>query len=842
MVHPIWVRAAVAALLCAAARGAPAQTQAQAQAVIDIKPQPLRDALRVFGEQTGLQILYRSEGLALDGKTTAGVSGTLTTRAALEQLLSASGLEYEFINERTVRISAAVTNPQSASFEEASIKIEEVIVTARHREEKLREVPMGITALTGEGLNKAQRRSFEDYAALVPGLSLAQGETPGVNRLSLRGLNAQGVGSTVAVYVDDSPIGSTSSAVNGAAFASNFDPWDMQRIEVLRGPQGMLYGASSEGGLIKFVTNPPDLTALSSIVEVGAENVDEGGTGWSGKGVLNMPLGDKVAVRISAYREQLPGFVDDTQRRKRDLNDAQKDGVRASLLWVPTSDLDIRVTLFEQDLESNGSASVDADNTTRRPLEGELTQRRALDERGTFRYQNANAAVNWNLGWASLFSGTSYNYGKNHPVSDLTLSEFFGTGVPITVVLSDPNSYVDQTGPLPTGPVGLYLINEATVRKFTQELRLHSPSEGRLDWELGAFYTRETGRVFQPFHMVNLTDGSRFGPPGYLFMLGILDSTYEERAVFGNVTYAFTPRLDVQIGGRWADNEQTSLSTRQSAFLGMPLTALPGRASADKYLYSIAPRWRVTDNWLVYGRVASGYQPGGVNLLPPGAPPEVPTQYEPDSTVNYELGTRTQWLDGRASLDVTAFRIDWTKVQLNQSFSTTQGEFGIVGNGGTAVSKGVEWTLGWLPLNGLTLSLTGAYIDATLTSDAPVVGGVSGDRLPSTPEWSSSLDGEYSWPTFASYRAYFGGTWSYAGDQVSSFSSLSDASTRVSSYVTASLRAGLENDAWTFSLYAKNIGNKRAVLSFTDSGHPAFPGSLIFNQPRTIGVAISASF
>jgi iron complex outermembrane receptor protein len=216
--------------------------------------------------------------------------------------------------------------------------LQEVIVTAQKREEKLHDVPMGVTAITTEELQKQQLVSLDDLQSKVPGLSLTSVE-PGTTRVTLRGQNVGGVGSTVTTYIDDTPFGSSNALANGFGFTGDFDTWDLQRVEVLRGPQGTLYGAGSEGGLLKYVTNSPDPTKFAAAAQVGGEDLAHGEAAGSGKGMLNMPLGDRAAFRLSGYYSKIPGYIDDPSLNKKDLNDGHRAGVHASVLWHATDNL-----------------------------------------------------------------------------------------------------------------------------------------------------------------------------------------------------------------------------------------------------------------------------------------------------------------------------------------------------------------------------------------------------------------------------------------------------------------------------------------------------------------------
>ena len=812
----------------------------QVQTTFNIPAQPLSTSLKQLANQAGIQILF--EERIVSGRQAPAIEARETPLQAIGALLKGTDLEFT-AKDRTVVVrkkstdgaadAVAARHSSEAGLDE-QVQIEEVVVTAQHRTEKVYDVPMGITALSGGALEKLQARSFEDYVAMVPGLALQHPSLPGANTLTLRGLNAGGAGATVSVYVDDSPFGSSSSLANGSSYSANFDPWDMQRIEVLRGPQGTLYGASSEGGLVKFVTNAPDPAAFAGLAEVGGENVAHGGSDWSAKGMVNVPLGTKAAFRLSAYGESLPGYISDPLLHKNDVNAGQKNGVRASLLLLPTSDLSIRLTAFKQELRLNGTSYVDVDNDTRQPVYRAFTQVRGVAEPQRFTYENYAATVSWNLGWANALSVTSYGKSNNHSFLDLTYSAFD--------VGQSEGQYFSQLLGFPTG---LGLTDESSVKKLTQELRLQSNSSERLEWELGAYYTRETAQLYQPNDLYTVPDHTGIGgAPGYYYLL-ILNSLYKEGAGFANLTYHINPKVDVEVGGRFARNNQTYSFFQESGYFGAPPSTIAGVASANKFLYSFAPRWHVTDDLLLYARVASGYQSGGPNPLPATAPPEVPREFFPDSTVNYEVGLRSRLLNRRLSIDLAAFRIDWSKVQINGNLITPQGNYGYIGNGGSATSQGLEWTVGLTPLENLTLTLTGAYIDAKLTADAPAVGGLSGDHLPNSPQWSFSLDTDYTWHAFDNYRAFAGATWSYVGVEYGNFSSANDVTIppdRMPGYTMGNLRVGLDNNKWRFSAYVKNVTNNHAIALFTNSGYVGFPASAIYNQPRTVGVTASVKF
>ncbi len=695
-----------------------------------------------------------------------------------------------------------------------------IVVTAEKREEKLKDVPMSITALGGGALDKLQDRSFSDYAAMVPGLSLVSGDS-GLTRLTLRGQNAGGDGSTVAVYLDESPFGSSNALLNGSVLSGDFDTWDLQRIEVLRGPQGTLYGANSEGGLLKFVTTAPVLGSFSGAVETTGESVARGGTGGDVRAVLNLPLGDKLAFRVSGFDQDVPGYINDPSTGKDGLNDGHKYGGRASLLAAPTDDLTIRITSSQQQSRYNGSNSVDVDPVTLQPVHGDLSQERSIPEPSSFKYENNNATINWNAGPFSILSTTSYGVLNSDTVRDAS-NVLLDPPLPVT--------YGDALG------TGVLLDNSADLKKFTQELRVSSAPSDRLEWQVGGYFTRETGLLDQHLNGFANPGGASLGN----YEIATVASTYKESAGFGNLTYHFNSQFDIQAGGRWSTNEQTGTETVSGPLAGPTPTQFSTPSKGHVFTYSVAPRWHVDADTLVYARLSTGFRPGGPNVLPPGLPAGVPLEYGSDKTTNVELGVKSTLLEGLLSIDVAAFHVDWTNIQLLELVDT----FTINGNGGTAKSQGLEWTFGYVPVHGLTLSWTGAYTDAYLTSPAPAAHGDSGDPLPYAPKWGTSLDAEYDWAAFADYKGFVGGTWSYVGTRSTDFGSNVDVTEQVSlpSYHTYAVRMGFDNDRYRITLYGKNLADSRGITSYESSGAPGLLGDIGVIQPRTVGLTLSAKF
>jgi iron complex outermembrane recepter protein len=857
-----------------------AYAQATATAHFDLPSQSLADSLRAIGSETKTDVLFNPKLVA--GMRAPALKADLTAQQAIGRLLKGTGLRYELLNSATVivtdrevpasptpdkvpsramedspaRADDAAGRSQTAAAAQDQTEVatlQEVVVTAQKREEKLHDVPMGVTAITGGAMQAQRLLDFEDFATKVPGLSV-EDSFPGFDRLTIRGESVDGNGSTVATYLDDVPFGSSSTFALGQYLTGNFDTWDLQRVEVLRGPQGTLYGASSEGGLFKYVTNPPELDRFASAFELGEEDVAHGQTGPSYKAMLNLPVGGIAAFRLDGYFTHLPGYIDNTQLGESDVNRGYREGGRASFLLQPTDDFSVRLTAFGQTLHSDGIPVVDvvgaADNPLNPPanqmqlVDGNYGQQTFLNQPTTTKYDIYSGAINWNLGWGTLTSVSGYQtIDQDLSVDETSIAYDYGVS-PLTFgELEDVLAGYFDPGKLPPGTaLSAGLSTDASVRKYTQEVRLASSTGGSLEWQVGGFFTRESSALPQSFSSFIIPTLAPSGLPPIL-TTGF-NGVYREWSAFGQVTYHFTPAFDVALGGRWSENKQSAASSLSGplAILGGDAGTLTQDSTGTDFLYSVAPRWHLSQSTMTYVRVATGYRPGGPNAVSPLAPVTVERTFKSDSTVNYEIGVKSSQLDNRLSVDVAAFLIDWKDVQLSQAV----GIYDYTGNGGSATSRGLEWSLGLTPVDGLNLTLTGAYVDAYLTANAPAAGGFEGNELPYVPKLSDSLDAAYTWQAFADYNAFAGATWTYTGSRVITFAvtdaGLAEPRPDLGGYNTINLRAGLDNGRWSFELYCKNLADSRGLTSYGGDGAPNYGGVIEIQQPRTIGATVDLRF
>ena len=723
--------------------------------------------------------------------------------------------------------------------------LEDVVVTATKREERLKDVAMSITAVVGDDLARRAETGFIDFAAQVPGLSL-QTIDAGASRVILRGQNVGSVGATIATTVDDIPFFMSGAQADGALLSANIDTFDLSRIEVLRGPQGTLYGAAAEGGLIKYVTNAPDPTRYAAQLVAGGVVVSDGDKAAYGKMMVNIPLFNNTgALRISGTKEALPGWVDNKWTHVADENHGLKHSVRAALLLKPFDDLSLKFTAFNQEISQRGSPWVDVVGAAAAPLAPPANQFSPVDglnhteawpavTRNQLEYYALS--VDYHLPFARLFSSTSYgtvSYASSTGIQDLNLIPGL--------------TYGDLFGALVYGqPVIIAGHQEDFVKKFNQELRLSSKSGNSLfghafDWQVGGFFTRETTGLIQPYEARSLANSSIvLDPP---FGGAVIPGYYKETAFFADMTYHFSDAFDVEFGGRSTSTKQHSQVKLSCCVAYGPDTTYPAiYADESGHTWSVAPRWHITKDTLLYARVATGFRPGGPNLPTPTQPN--PPSFTSDSTRNYELGFRTD-IGGRFSIDIAAFDIDWKDVQILGIVHTDSGDIGINGNSGSAKSKGLEWTFSWRPTAGLTLEFLGAYTDAKLGDDAPGLGASKGDELPYVPKLSATFNADYKWHAFGDFTGFAGGSFSYLGTRYTSFSpsvSVIEPHVKLPTYNTLKMQVGIDNGQWSAELYAANLTNERGIGDYQNSGGYAQTGRVQFIQPRTIGFQLGAKF
>ena len=715
--------------------------------------------------------------------------------------------------------------------------IETITVTAQKRTQNIQDVPIQVNALTGQELANMHAVSLQDMEGYIPGLNLQPFGAAGLEIVTIDGIPPTASTTAARVYIDETPMGSSSGFAAAQVITPDVMPYDIERVEVLGGPQGTLYGANAMSGVIKYVLTPPDPTKFYA--EVGADVFGIQGGGGAGEQVraaVNLPIDDTLAARGTFYQRFTPGYIDDIVTGAKDDNPVHQIGGRASLLWTPIPNLSLQGTVLEQHVIQKNSDTVSYDPTTHRPFPGAgvLSNTFFLPERTSIGILLYDLTGKYDFGWANLTSSSSYQIIKTTTVGDLT--EAFRPVAPLIGLPAD--MFVN----FPENP---------KVSKFTQELRLTSDPGGPVDWLFGGYFTHEVTSQLQSFNAFS-SPGVPFPPPISPLEFATLNSTYTEYAAFANATWHITDAFDLAGGARLSYNRQRYLQSFGGLLVGGTEVFPLGKSHESVFTWDINPSYHFDPNDMVYLRIAKGFQPGAPNAIPFNVP-NAPRFYVSSTLIDYEAGFKSVFLDGKALADISVFYIDWSKIQVPvfniQCSCTTNG------NGGGARSKGVNFNGSYSPLDGLLLGATLAYTDATITDPIESLNAPAGARLLYVPKWTWSLTATYTTPIGDSWNLDAGAGFRHGGSQWSGvqgsfqpdiFGNHVPTAFLDPAYNQLDLHLGVSDDTWKVQLYARNVTND---LYLRGSGYAttilfgtpyAFQGEI--SQPRTFGISVDKSF
>jgi iron complex outermembrane receptor protein len=786
---------------------------------------------------------------------------------------------------RVARPDVQLTGEATVDFSLETLPLQQVVVTATLREETLEDVPFSIAAPSATVLRERGAENLEAVAANVAGFSV-QNLGPGQNQVAIRGASAgqiardqPGVKEQVGAYLDDAPI-------SLSLFTPDLDLFDVARVEVLRGPQGTLFGAGSLSGTVRYITNQPELGVRSSFGEVGGNTVIGRGAGGVVKLGGNVPLGDRAAVRVAGYFNQLPGFMDAVQPGlsvRENVNTGQRAGVRAALRLDPTDRLSIVPRVVFQSVRSDGWNRIDAYNilanpfTTRRPAVtlGERQQFTQIEEPFSDDFLLGVLNVRYDLGSANLTSVTSVTSRDLLVVRDagaLTSSITGGSiGLPERVYTLDSP-----------------LDDKTDSRVVTQELRL-AGGTGRARWLMGGFYSNNSREYGQRLTVTGFEAASTVRTQGLRAARDVLfysDLAYDLRqlAVFGEATVTVLPRLDLTGGLRYyrfdEDREQVFDGIFANDSTGTSLVSTPGSTKADGFAPRAIASLRATDWLTLNAQVARGFRLGGINdplNVPLCTAQDLATfsgrnSWRDETAWNYEVGAKSQFLGGRGSLNLSAFNMDISDLQLIVTAGSCSSR--LVFNVPQARSRGAEVELSLAPSPFVDLSASATFTDAelrsTLTSTnargvTSVVSGIqSGNRLPSVPRLQTALAATLRRPLRGGSLGFLAGALQHVGTRYTQIEDLTPglgtldltsfgANTiggpltqstfrfdpELPAYTLLNLRTGLRRAGWEAALFLNNVTDERALLALDrERGLRARVGYLT-NQPRTAGLSVT---
>jgi outer membrane receptor protein involved in Fe transport len=696
----------------------------------------------------------------------------------------------------------------------------EIVITAQKRSERLQDVPMAVSAVPATTLLQRGQVQIQEYFATVPGVNL-NSEGNGQFNVAIRGVTTGALTNpAVGVVIDDVPFGSSTALGYGSRLLPDLDPASLSRIEILRGPQGTLYGASSIGGLVKFVTLDPSTSDVSGRMQLDANDVSHGEFGFGLRGSVNIPISSNLAVRGGGFVRRDGGFVDNITTGEHDVNRVKYYGGNFAALWRPTDRMSVKLTALAQRTRGDGSAQVNADYRLK-PTIGDLKQTYL---RGTGDYDIdvnlLSGIVNYDFGPATLTSVTGYGVNKYH--SPIDASNTFG-----------------GLANLVYGVSGVALLNQFKTKKFSQEVRLASSNQSKLEWLIGGFYTKEKTPAEQDLFAIDPATGAKAGD----LLISVFPTTFREVAGFADATYHFTPQFDVQVGARYSANKQT-----YREFDSGPLVS--GEVAANSkdhaFTYLVTPRYKFSRDLMAYIRVASGYRPGGPN--PSADLLGFPSSYGPDRTTEYEAGLKGSLADHLITYDLAAYWIDWKDIQLTLRDPATG--FAYFANAAKARSRGLEASVQSNPAQGLSIEANASINDAELREDLPAGAsfGLSGDRLPNAAKFSGSLSVDQKFFVGNGAQAFVGGSLTHLGKRRGDFAPTpADIRVTYPAFTTLDLRAGVDYNDWVLTLYARNITDKRGVIgggpnNLRGVATTTSPYYVTYIRPRTIGVSIAKGF
>ena len=726
-----------------------------------------------------------------------------------------------------------------AQSEEDAGDVEEIIVTATKRDEPLQDVPLAISAITPQDIQTRGFSQYADYLNSVPGVFF-QDSGPGKGIIRIRGVSGVegGVPSTTATYFGES----VTSVLTNQGGKPNLRLVDIERVEVLRGPQGTLFGADALAGVVRIIPAAPEFDGFK--VRVGtrgfatAHSSDES---YHAEGVINMPLiTDRVAARVVAYRDRVAGYIDNVFAgqaavdygealglpaglaitpaiaafQHRDIDTEDTWGVRAAVRWKASDQFIVDLTHATQDVQLDSEPFV-------QPSAGDFEQSRGLDafQQGGFGERLNVTSLVGNYTWerAALTSVSSWTELKRFSDSDITDLAFLSFGAPVPWLLQDRSD-----GSL-----------------FTQEVRLQSTGEAKVQWLVGAFYlsghTDGSQRVADfscPSCLPTLLAGQDFafsvGPTRFF--------EQEQESIFGQASYMFAPRWTLGLGARYLESKLTAPFPALDGILGAgapPMETVEG--TADEFNPSGYLRFEPTNDLTTYLQAGRGFRGGQANQSLPDTctadAQDLGTRpiTDPDTLWNYELGAKSRHAGGRLSINAAIYRFKWSGVQLA---TTLPCGFAVVVNGGEVIGKGAEIEVVAEPVDTWRMNLALAYNHSEFESVVPNAGYVPGQRLPDAPRVNGSLGLQHDFRVDKEWTGFVRGDFLYVGNVVSQFGP-------IDAFDTTSLRLGFQRNTLGLDLYGRNVFDERGILTRAD---PAFGDHRTLIRPREVGVELRYAF
>jgi outer membrane receptor protein involved in Fe transport len=733
-----------------------------------------------------------------------------------------------------------------------STALEEIVVTAQKRSENLQDVPISIQALGTEKLDELQVSDIGDYVKFLPSVTI-RSAAPGFTTIYMRGVasgennNHSGPLPSVGVYLDEQPV---------TTITGSLEPhiYDIARVEVLAGPQGTLYGASSQAGTIRIITNKPDASGFDASYDLEVNSVAHGDIGYGAEGFVNVPLGERAAIRLVAWAQHDAGYIDNEPGT---ISYPTAGVTRSNAPWAEDDYNEVDIygarAALKIDLDDNWSVTPSL-NAQRTEVDGSFTVDKAVGKREVRRFQLdkgddkwAQAALTIEGQVANLDVVYAGAYMKRWIDGDTDYSDYayFYDTLYSYYWTDDAGNFVDPTQ---------YTQSKDYFKKQSHEFRVSTPTDNRLRLVAGLFYQRQTHNIQQRYKIDGI--GSAIEVPGWPDTIWLTKQYRVDRdyAAFGELSFDVTDQFSLTGGIRFfkAKNSLEGFFGYGAGFggtgerqcfapavvEGSPCTNVDKTTKDDGHTYRINAQYKFDDDRMVYATLSTGYRPGGINrrgTLPP---------YDSDFLKNREFGWKTSWLENRLRWNGAVFYETWDDFQF--SFLGANG-LTEIRNAGKAKMVGAETDFSWLVADGFTLNGSASYTDAELDQDyipdpsAPPAA-VKGTRLPVTPKFKANVTARYEWMV-GDLDAHVQGSLVHTG---SIYPDLTDADRlftgKLKDYTTVDLTAGASTGSWRVEAYVKNLFDSAAETNrFVACTICTRPFSNII-QPRTIGLRFGQDF
>lgn len=733
--------------------------------------------------------------------------------------------------EQTIPVSAPAPEAASTVADgDSDLRIEEIVVSANKRQQRERSLAGAVTAVTRERLDEAGASSFSEYLSLSPGVNFNSG-TPGYSVITIRGISSDTIPSltqtAVGTYYDDIPLTDPGTPI----VVPDIDAFDASRIEVLRGPQGALYGSSSLGGAVNYIPQSPDGDDFEFNAQAVGDLKKNSSLGGSGRLVANVPL-EGVGLRVVGTYTHAPGYIDNIGLGRDESNSSTTKGGRAILGWEPTSDSRLRLTALTQSTSVEDAGYVDKSLGDLKKTSTQLEPSNNRIKLWSLRYELDTEYGNWTLVG-----------GHQRKSSDVSFDAKNALGL----------TSLGQQAPL-------ILTQGGDVDGNSVELRYVSPTWEYVDFLTGASYANRDenfGLILDLQDTAEAADQLREALARIGISLpGPIDAATTvfrerakieapEKALFIDGNLRITETIKLSAGGRYYRNSVNS------SVLARGLLVAPGGSteyrrkdsqSAKGFNPKVTLSWQATPDLLLYALYSRGYRLGGPNLSPSTPLTPTPLYYGSDQVRNYEVGIKTTWLDGALNADITGFWIDWQDIPL--LLTDRLQLFKYIDNVGDARSRGVEASLAVRPLSFLTARSSVTWLDARLLNDFDPNNGLppaqAGDRLPGAPEWTvtNSLIGAWSWgthmPSLALIHRY----------ESASSTNLSFPDIKKGDFHTFDARSSLRSGSFTITAYGKNLTDVRGTSASNNYKQPSGTTTVLryIVPPRSFGVELGFSF